>query len=279
MPSNRSFTEILAELDQRLTDVVRASELKDILDTIAAKLKEFPAVIDQKADETARRIVRETKDMARDEVGIQVADLSASMKAGIAAEFARLQRDIAALTSRLSASEAESTKAIGEAVGTAVERLEASMKALKAAIPPEFDATELMDEIESVREAIPPRFDGGVLERQVGELADQLEAMRDAFDELKKTATPRRVGGIFGSGRISHIPMVDVFTGDGSTKTFYLTKQPRDFYTIKAWGSDFPHILTHDDGNGFTVAGKALTVDNQTDAPSEGARFVVEYYV
>jgi hypothetical protein len=85
--------------------------------------------------------------------------------------------------------------------------------------------------------------------------------------------------GVFGGGRPVHVPMVDVFTGDGVTTTFYLTKQPRDLRTVKAWGSDFPHIMVHGATNGFEITGKALALNNSVDAPSDQARLVVEYYV
>lgn len=108
-------------------------------------------------------------------------------------------------------------------------------------------------------------------------IEEQLQNLKKELQRIDSKPAVVRTG-LFGGGRPVHVPMVDIFTGDGSNKTFYLDKAPRDLYTVKAWGSDFPHILTHDSGNGFTISGKTLTIDSQTDAPSSGARFVVEYY-
>lgn len=148
----------------------------------------------------------------------------------------------------------------------------------------EKEITELAEDILLVKRQIPALDTATQIRNKLESLdgserldMSAIDGLLEALEKIRKTSTPRRVGII--GGRVSHIPLVDVFTGDGSTKTFYLSKAPRDMYTIKAWGSDFPHILTHDDGNGFTVSGKALTLDSDTDAPSLGARFVVEYYV
>lgn len=105
-----------------------------------------------------------------------------------------------------------------------------------------------------------------------------LSVIRGLEAKLKELDQARIVrGGVFGGGRPVHVPMVDVFTGDGSTKTFYLSKAPRDLRTATAMCTDFPHILAHD--HGFTISGKALTFDANTDAPSDQARIVVPYYV
>lgn len=108
--------------------------------------------------------------------------------------------------------------------------------------------------------------------------ASAIKGLTELLEEAKRLLTPSRVGGFFG-GRVAHIPMVDDFSTltDGSTKTFYLSKAPRSVTTMKIWGSDFPYILRAN--TDFTVAGKLLTLTAATDAPSNGATLIVEYYV
>lgn len=96
-------------------------------------------------------------------------------------------------------------------------------------------------------------------------------------ERLKKI--PKGGGGRIITGRYVNTPMVDVFTGDASTKAFTLSKAPKSLDTVKGWGSDFPHILVNGSDGGFTIAGKVLTLNDIVDAPSLDARFVVEYYI
>lgn len=114
--------------------------------------------------------------------------------------------------------------------------------------------------------------------RAAGISVDDIQGLAAKLSELDR-ARIVRAGGMFSPGRPVHVPMVDVFTGDGSTKTFYLSKAPRSLDTVKAWGSDFPHIMTHGAANGFTITGKLMTLNDGVDAPSDGGRLVFEYYV
>lgn len=102
-----------------------------------------------------------------------------------------------------------------------------------------------------------------------------LQEFLDGID--KRISNIPRGGGL--SGRYVNTPMVDVFTGDGSTKAFTLSKAPKSLDTVKAWGSDFPYIMVNGSDNGFTITGKVLTLGSETDAPSNNARLIVEYYV
>lgn len=63
---------------------------------------------------------------------------------------------------------------------------------------------------------------------------------------------------------------------DGSTKTFTLDKAPIDHTTVKVHSSDWPMILrpTVD----FTIAGKAITLTDEVDAPTAGSTLIVDYY-
>ena len=114
-------------------------------------------------------------------------------------------------------------------------------------------------------------------ESKIKELKDEVKDLKEKIKNTKESVSkiPRRVM----TPRYVHVPMVDVFTGDGSTKEFTLSKAPKSLATMKGWGSDFPYILAEGSDNGFTMAGKVLTLNGVVDAPSVDARFVVEYYI
>lgn len=81
------------------------------------------------------------------------------------------------------------------------------------------------------------------------------------------------------TGRYVHTPIVDRLTAstDGSTKTFILSKAPKDVKTMEVFGTDFPIIL--DPTVDFTVSGKTLTLTDAVDAPSSGATLIAKYYI
>lgn len=107
----------------------------------------------------------------------------------------------------------------------------------------------------------------------LGRMKDLEELIKKVHNRLDKmphaVQTPKYV----------NTPMVDVFTGDASTKAFTLSKAPKTLDTVKGWGSDFPFILVNGSDGGFTILGRTLTLNDIVDAPSSDARFVVEYYV
>ena len=106
------------------------------------------------------------------------------------------------------------------------------------------------------------------LEKEVKKLIKDLEKRtKEGFANQGRVQTPRYV----------HTPMVDVFTGDGSTKAFTLSKAPKSLDTMDASSSDFPMIYANDAG--FTIAGKVLTLDSSVDALSLDARMVVRYFI
>lgn len=115
------------------------------------------------------------------------------------------------------------------------------------------------------------------LESLEGEDRLDFESIKGLPEILEKIEKKIPTGGII-TGRYVHTPMVDVFTGDASTKAFTLSKAPKDLATVKGWGSDFPYILVEGSDNGFTINGKVLTLNDVVDAPSLNARFVIEYY-
>lgn len=115
---------------------------------------------------------------------------------------------------------------------------------------------------------------------EVKDAIDDLEKeFEKKLEDIKKVVSSIPRGGRILSGRYVHTPMVNVFTGDGSTKSFILDKAPKDLDTIKAWGSDFPYILANGADNGFTVIGKVATLNDVVDAPSQDARLIFEYYI
>lgn len=113
--------------------------------------------------------------------------------------------------------------------------------------------------------------DGSDVDKSVvEELKDTIKKLEDRVKKIpSRVMTPRYV----------HVPMVDVFTGDASTKEFTLSKAPKSLDTMKGWGSDFPFILVNGSDGGFTVVGKTLTLNDGVDAPSLDARLIIEYYV
>lgn len=103
------------------------------------------------------------------------------------------------------------------------------------------------------------------------------EMMKEHMVEMRKTTkqpTPPRII----SPRYVWTPWVDNFSSltNGVTKTFYLSKEPKDPNLIKLWCSDFPNILYN--GAGFSVSKKVITLADEVPAPSSGATLVAEFY-
>ena len=122
-----------------------------------------------------------------------------------------------------------------------------------------------------------------------GSIADKLEAMIDgklsidAIDELREILEDLqkrfKTGNKIVTGRYVHTPIVDRLTDltDGSTKTFLLSKAPKDTATMEVFGTDFPIIL--DPTVDFTVSGKTLTLTDAVDAPMSGSTLICKYYI
>lgn len=92
--------------------------------------------------------------------------------------------------------------------------------------------------------------------------------------KLKKEVSTKSSGGV----RRVFQPYVDDFSGDtdGSTKIFYLSREPLKTETILVWGTDFPVILRPN--TDFTVSGKVLTLTSAVPAPNSGATLLIQYH-
>jgi hypothetical protein len=186
------------------------------------------------------------------------------------AEYDKAIKEVSALEARVEAKLASHTRELVKRQNEVARDLLEEVKTVEALIPeernytPEFDA--IREAISTLAASLPKQYDDA-------DIRARLEAMQD---EINKK--PSVIRGWAGS-RLAHVPMVDDFSDetDGSTKTFYLSKEPRRLTTTKVWGSDFPYILRY--GVDFTIARKVLTLTSEVDAPTSGATLVVEYYV
>lgn len=101
-----------------------------------------------------------------------------------------------------------------------------------------------------------------------------IKGLEEEITKLRKELSSSRASG--GVRRV-YQPYLDDFSAqtDGTTKTFYLSREPLKTNTVMVWGSDFPIILrpTTD----FTIAGKTLTLTSAVPAPNTGATLLVRY--
>lgn len=106
--------------------------------------------------------------------------------------------------------------------------------------------------------------------------ASAIKGLREQFEALSSQISSIPRGGGSPRGDVLKVDDLTSYT-DGSTKTFYLEKAPKNLNVVKVWGSDFPFIMTH--GKGFTITGKLLTLADDVDSPLQGAKLVCEYTI
>lgn len=111
-----------------------------------------------------------------------------------------------------------------------------------------------------------------ILKREEDELF--IKKLEKEVKQLKKEISAKSSGGV----RRVFQPYRDNFTSqtNGTTKTFYLSREPLKTATIMVFGTDFPIILDPDVD--FTVSGKTLTLTDAVPAPSSGSSLVVIYH-
>ena len=104
---------------------------------------------------------------------------------------------------------------------------------------------------------------------------ERISGLEDEIKELRKEITTSRGGG--GVRRVFQ-PYIDDFSSqtNGSTKIFYLSREPLRTNTVQIFGTDFPTILrpTTD----FTISGKTLTLTSAVPAPNSGATLLAHYF-
>ena len=103
---------------------------------------------------------------------------------------------------------------------------------------------------------------------------DAIGFLKAKLEELEKKIAQKSGGGV----RRVFQPYVDDFSAltNGSTKIFYLSREPLRTDTVQIFGTDFPTILrpTTD----FTIAGKKLTLTSAVPAPNTGVTLLAHYF-
>lgn len=102
----------------------------------------------------------------------------------------------------------------------------------------------------------------------------QIEGLEDEIKSLRKELATKAASG---SRRVFQ-PYVDDFSAqtNGSTKIFYLSREPLKTGSVMVYGTDFPTILrpTID----FTIVGKTLTLTSAVPAPNTGATLICTFF-
>lgn len=161
-----------------------------------------------------------------------------------------------------------------EEMDTLTTELYKELKKLKDSIPSPTDLSDLYGKIEGVEKKIPalPTIDDirDELELEV----EDIKGLKEKIKELQKDIATTKSGGV----RRVYQPYVDDFSAltDGSTKTFYLSREPLKSNTILVWGTDFPIILRYN--TDFTVEGKKLTLTSAVPAPNSGSSLIVHFF-
>lgn len=117
----------------------------------------------------------------------------------------------------------------------------------------------------------------GLDEKEIEKLKKEIEDKIEDLEKRTKTAFSNQ--GRVQTPRYTYKPMLDRFTDntDGATKTFTLSKAPKETETMEVSGTDFPIIL--DPTVDFTVSGRTLTLTDAVPAPTTGATLICKYYV
>jgi len=151
---------------------------------------------------------------------------------------------------------------------------EAMMKECEAKMPDtEKMMTEMLAKIppetpESVRDKLETLKDNERLDKSA------IKGLEDEIKNLRKEIATKSSGGV----RRVFQPYVDDFSAltNGSTKIFYLSREPLRTDTVQIFGTDFPTILRPD--TDFTIAGKKLTLTSAVPSPNQGATLLAHYF-
>jgi len=255
MPTKNKRTtvsDLFKGIDELMTSSVTHEEMQEILTEISSFIKDLKAVVNEKMSQN---------------------------KSEMTAETARLGKQVSEFESRL--------RKFTETLNTkTVKNLETSINELHASLGFVEDGLEthehpnLIEGINNIKAIldsleIPEAFDATELVEKTEDHEEQLENHKKRIDALEK----RPVGG-GGGGGVRRIlqPYLDDFTDDtdGSTKTFYLSREPLQTDNIEVHCTDFPIILRP--STDFTVTGKTLTLTGAVPAPTEGATLLIKFY-
>lgn len=130
-------------------------------------------------------------------------------------------------------------------------------------IPPQKEETsiETRDKLETLKDN--ERLDKSAI-----------KGLEDEIKNLRKEIAAKSGGGV----RRVFQPYVDDFSAltNGSTKIFYLSREPLRTDTVQIFGTDFPSILRP--VTDFTISGKTLTLTSAVPSPSQGATLLAHYF-
>lgn len=239
----QTIADIFGGVDDLLRSAVTQEEMQQILTEIASSFRQLTALVNEKMAENKAGMEGETKRLSEEGSNLEkrLLKLIETKNTGTKQEF---DKKLTQLSNELSAEIGYVESLIEKYDDSELREHMIAMNEMLAKMPEEFDPTGIAEDIEK-------------LEKEV--------------DELKKRPT-----GTGGGVRRVFQPYLDRFQGDGSTKIFYLKREPLRTDNIEVWGTDFPIVLDPD--NDFTVVGKTLTLTNAVDAPTNGAIIVIKYY-
>ena len=174
---------------------------------------------------------------------------------------------------------------IEDNLNTVIKNIDTNLEKIKGSIPEKADLTEVYDKIKDVEKkipAIPDEITGEAVANKLESLPEDkkllISAIKGLEGELKRIEGTARTRGLLGGVRRVFQPYVDDFSGstDGSTKIFYLSREPLKTGAVMVYGTDFPVILrpTID----FTIEAKKLTLTDEVAAPSSGASLICTYF-
>src|SRR3990167_7322672 len=160
-----------------------------------------------------------------------------------------------------------------QALSDRLKSIKASDLSLEAADITEKRVKRFIPKIEDIESIVRDSI-RTIIEERDKESKSAIEGFKNEIKKLEKTISSKTSGGV----RRVYQPYVDDFTSltDGSTKIFYLSREPLRTNTIQIFGTDFPTILrpTTD----FTIVGKKLTLTSAVPAPNTGATLLAHYF-
>lgn len=243
MPTKRAnIRDIFQGIDTLMQTAVTQDEMKDVLEAVRDFLRKTQADFQKNIAKNKDEMTAETT--------------------RIGEEVAAVEERVRNLISQVDGATKEELDRIRVELKTDIDAVDSKIKY--------FDDTELRQSLSEVTQRIdnlkiPDEFDATDLVAQIDKNTEEIE-------ELKKRPTGTGSGGT----RRVFQPYLDRFQGDGNTKTFYLSREPLRTNNIEVWGTDFPIVL--DPENDFTVVGKTLTLTAEVDTPTNGAIIVIKYY-
>jgi len=233
---------------QLLDETVTKSDVVDLIKTLVKVIKDTKKEIEQNTAQNNAKILNE---------------LEQALKK---AEVSRGESD------RLMRSLREEVRSDSRTTMRLLEEKVNELRAMIPELPDEFNPQPLKDEFNAKIAEVESKIPTLPEEKNIEGMLDELrESVENKINEVDRRAASGR-GGV----RRVFQPYVDRFQGDGSTKTFYLKREPLRTDTIDATGTDFPIAL--DPNTDFTVTGKAFSLTDAVPAPSNGAILIVRFY-